>query len=576
MDIRKIVSKILEEAVSKKDIPPLLLQKLIEAYPKFSSLPPEEQNDYVNNIIERHDKLKPNINMDNPKVFNFLSRHDGTHGSKKITLEQLLDITQTPIVELIDFLIFMGKFDKHSSFSVGGDEVSDVPEKTPEEEREEMLNTIFSQNGVLKTDKKIEVSKEMWMDTDSAIIDEGGVRVYKIVNETQSMRMGYYYQSIHVETFKALRNLGPEYKSYTKAPWCQTWRGKQVVEKDERGNFLFDHSPSKWRQMREAHGYTFYYIIDDNINPLEDILKKGKWHMASLMVDEFGGYRVASLLNDGEVGVTWSELASIYPPIAPHRDLFTSEDFSKDELQKAVEGVDGGEKEEDRITEREGSKREFARLLPEEQIAFIDAGGDITKVKSWKSMTKEVRVHYINSIDESNIGHKIANSTLLSAILSTEGFAEKLNRRVKNAVTKMMSSYIKSDYDLDYIGKKTPTINVYSSKRSHLMGIFDTTKLKWVEKDGVSYVDKFEKGALKRFRGADGKRYFVFEFVSTLDSDKFYVVNDDPFVESDAESTHKGYIISQKMFDRLKTDIFDTDPNKFNKDKHVDIAEISL
>ena len=577
MDIRKIVSKVLEEAISKKDVPPLILKKLIDVYPKFGTLPPEEQTSYVNNIIDRHDKLKPSINMDDSRVFNFLTRHDGSHGSKKITLDQLKDITQAPFPEIIDFLIFMGKFERHKSLSGdvdGGEE--EVIAKSPEEEREEMLDTIFSENGVLKTPKKIESSKEMWMDSESAIINEDGVRVYKIVNETQSMRMGYYYQSIHVETFKAIRNLGPEYKSYTKAPWCQTWRGKQVVEKDEKGNFLFDHSPSKWRQMREIHGYSFYFIIDDKINPLDDILKKGKWHMASLMVDEFGGYKIASLLNDGEVGVTWGELAKIYPPIGSHRDLFTNEEFSRDELQKAVEGVDSVEKEEDRITEREGSKREFARLLPEEQIAFIDAGNDITKVKSWKSMTKEVRIHYINSIDESNIGHKIGNSALLSEICKTEGFKEKLNRRVKNVVSKMMSSYIKSDYDLDYMGKKNPTTNVYSSKRSGRMGIYDTIENSWVKKDGILYDDKFEKSKMYRYKDSDGKRYRVFEFISVIDGDKFYFVNDDPYVESDKDSTHKGYIVSQKMFNKLKSEVFDVDPRLFNKDKHADIAEMSL
>jgi hypothetical protein len=576
MDIRKIVSKVLEEAISKKDIPPLILKKLVDAYPKFGSLPPEEQNSYVNGVIDRHDKLKPVINMDDSRVFNFLTRHDGAHGSRKITLDQLKDITQAPFPEMIDFLIFMGKFEKHKSLSDGGADETEVTAKSPEEEREEMFNTVFSQNGVQKTPKKIELSKEMWVDPDSAIINEDGVRVYKIVNETQSMRMGYYYQSIHVETFKSIRNLGPEYKSYTKAPWCQTWRGKAVAEKDESGTFLFDHSPSKWRQMREMHGYSFYYIIDDKINPLEDILKKGKWHMASLMVDEFGGYKIASLLNDGEVGVDWKDITTLYPPLSSHEGLFTNEEFNRDELQKSVEGVDGVEREEDRITEREGSKREFARLLPEEQIAYIDAGGDITKVKSWKSMSKEVRVHYINSIDESNISHKISNSLLLSEILRTEGFKEKLNRRVKNAVSKMMSSYIKSDYDLDYMGKKNPTTNVYSSKRSGLMGIFDTTELRWVEKNGILYNDKFNKGKMYRFKGADGNRYFVFEFISTTDSDKFYVVNDEPFVDSDRESAHKGYILSAKMFDKIKIEVFDVDPNKFDRNKHVDIAELSL
>jgi hypothetical protein len=108
------------------------------------------------------------------------------------------------------------------------------------------------------------------------------------------------------------------------------------------------------------------------------------------------------------------------------------------------------------------------------------------------------------------------------------------------------------------------------------MGIFDTTELRWVEQNGILYNDKFNKGKMYRFKGADGNRYFVFEFISTTDSDKFYVVNDEPFVDSDRDSAHKGYILSAKMFDKIKIEVFDVDPNKFDRNKHVDIAELSL
>jgi hypothetical protein len=569
MNIKKIVSNVLQEAVSKKDFPNIVRQKLLDAYPtSFNQLTPEEQEQYINQIITRHDVLKPILNTDNSIVYNFLLRHDGTHGSKKVELQQLQSLPEAPIEELLDLMTLLskGKFEK-KELSVS---TVDEPEKSDEEKEKERVDAIFKNNSNKPTDEKMEYSKSMWMDEGSALVNENGVRVYYIKDQETSERFGYYYESIFKQQWQIVIGDKQYANVPLRAPWCQIWRGEASYSypvKDDNGNLLYSHSPNKWGQMREQHGYTFYYLIDDKINPLENVVDKGQWHMVAIAIKRNGGIILSPMLNAGELSKQWDSVVQMYPELAKHRNIFQSEEFEESELKRRLD-----DKNTIKVSENEGSPKEFARLSPDEQITWIQQDNDITKVKSWRAMAPPVRLAYIGTIDASNYTHKISNWDLLKAILSTEGFANKINRRVPNGVTKLVDFYINIDFNVAFSGKKTETIIVLSEKRSKRIGIFDKLKGNWVESGGITYSDKF----INQDRNGDivvtndGDYILVYHFASD-DGNSFYIVNDEP-----QSTPHIGYILSEKSYMSFR-DEFLNDSTKFDPSgKQVDIGEISL
>lgn len=564
MSIKKIVSKILLEAsISKKDFPNIVKQKLSEAYPvAFNELTPEEQDKYVNSIIVRHDQLKSTMNTDNPIVNNFLLRHDGTHGSKKIELQQLQSLPQAPIVELLDLMKALGKFEKLNLSTGTGD--GDV-EKTEEEIEKERVDSVFLEADNKPTEKKLEYSKSLWEDPNTAIINDNGVRVYFIKDQETSERFGYFYESIFKEQYKLIKG-DPKFSSVQiSAPWCQVWRGtsyRGYEIKDENGRFMYSHSQNKWGDMREDHGYTFYYLIDDKINPLENIVEKGQYHMVAVAIKRNGGIILSPMLNVGEISKSWSQLVDMYPELDAHRNLFESEDFDPSET-KIIK-----QQGEIKISEVEGSPKEFARLTPDEQISWIQSEDkDIQKVKSWKAMAPGVRAAYMKTITPSNLTHKIGNYDLYKIIIST-GFGNAINKQVENGVTKLALFYVGADFDVAFLGKKVPTTIVYSNKRTKNKGIFDTLEGKWVVKDGVTYDDRFvnqEREGDIAFTD-EGDYVTIYKFVATDNNDKFYVIHD-------GGKDHIGYIVSSKMYESFRDEYLNDTKTLDPKGKQVDIGE---
>ena len=325
---------------------------------------------------------------------------------------------------------------------------------------------------------------------------------------------------------------------------------------------MYSHSPNKWGDMREDHGYTFYYLIDDKINPLQDVVGKGQYHMVAIAIKRNGAFILSPMLNVGEISKSWSQLIDMYPELEKHRNVFESEDFEPTELKIQLK------QGEIKISEIEGSPKEFARLTPDEQITWIQTEDkDIQKVKSWKAMAPAVRTAYIATIDASNLTHKIGNYDLYKAIISS-GFGQAINKKVENGVTKLALFYVGADFDVAFLGKKVPTTIVYSNKKTRNKGIFDTLEGKWVTKGKTTYDDRFvnveSEGDLAF--SDDGNVITIYKFVAD-NGDKFYVIHD-------GGKDHIGYIVSSEMYESFKDD-FLKDTNTFDpKGKQVDIGEM--
>lgn len=545
MDVKKIVSKYLNEAVKS----PIggLVEKWSVEYPAFGALDPTMKMDYADYIVKFHSSIKRKISIKDPTVYNFLKRHDGKHGTKLITLEQLKDVTAVPIQDLINFLNFYGGFKKLEL----GDDVASAGYVDDDEFK---LTKIFNTSGLNPTNRKVEVSKAMWYSDENAIINDGGFRVYEIKNQTQAVRMGYYYQELHDKQNSLLKSL----RLHTTAPWNVTLRKGY----EHSGSTNYRHGYNKWESFREARGFSFYFIIDDSIDPTTDILKTGKWHMASLQVTDYGGYQIESILNDGEIPLPWKKLVAKFPKLEPYRKLLQYHKFSEDELSEPTPG----EPEIIIYNENPDSERYIGRQLPEIQIEYFKAGNDVTRVETWRTMTFEVRKAYIDTITRTNLIQKISNVELLKAITSSKGginelLEDKLKSIGYDGVSHLMHHYIGLSYDVDYIGKKKSYFVVYKNKINQKYGLFNSKKGVWVKSKVTLYDDRFEinKSECGSQKGSDGKRYKWIAFVAS-NGDRFYIVNDDFF--GSLESMHIGYFFRAETWDLLKEQLFE-DPTKF-------------
>jgi hypothetical protein len=576
MDIKKIVSNVLLEAVKKKDLPPLVAQKLADAYPSFNGLTDEQKMADVMQIINRHDVLKSSFNEDNPTYYNFILQHDGRNPRlEKVDPKTLPDITQAPIKSLIKLLHAMGA-EKFPDLNLEKAGTGTDDGATKEEVEKMRLDGVFNENGYLPTDSKIESSKEMWYSDKNAIINDNGFRVYAVMNEEQADRMGYYYEALFIQQIKKLRQDNPngdwaKVVEAKQAPWCHIWRGSAyrgyTVKDPDTGQVLYDHSPSKYGDRRENFGYTLFEVIDESINPLDEIATKGQFHMATIIVKPNGGFMVSPMLNAGEISKVWAGLVQLYPKLDGHKDLLVPREFDPKEMMPRK----AGDNQKERVNEKEGHPREFAGLDPDEQVKFIKEGGEIQKIRSWKAMTPAVRKIYIQSINNSNYTTKINNFELLKAIKNTQGFAAKLDSKLKeigvqNGIAKLVNDYITTDFVLEYMGKKDSNVNVYSSKSSKKFCVYDANLTDFVIKDNTTYDDRFDRGKNIRLKNKNGNLYLVYSFNSP-NGDEFFILNDDF-----ANDQHKGYIMSKKGFGIISEDLqLKPEDFEFKPDDNLDL-----
>ena len=561
MGIEKLISNIVNEAVKKSDLTAFLMNKWNSESPKFNSLDSETKSSHTLAIIQSYQSIKSKLRPNYPAVFSFLQRHDGNHGSNLITIEQLNKITEVPFNQLMELLSTVGNFkplvsDGESKVS-GGDD------------GEVKLIKTFGVSGNKPTEGKVTTSKEMWGSPNNAIINEDGFRVYHIKDQTQAIRMGYYYQSLHIKQYRDL-------KLEVRPPWNVTFR-KGFQEMNTVGSEIISHGFNKWSSYRSAHEVSIYFVIDESRNPFENVLGGGKYFMGNIEVLNDGGYHLTSMLNDGALLINWNKLVSIYPKLEGHEELFKYYDFSPEELVEPTE-IDTS------FNEYPESKNYIGKQLPEVQIQWFKDGNDITKPLTWKSMTSSVRLAYIDTITAYNIHEKISNDSLLDEMLL--GFADKenggqrfstiINDKIKSVTSgkKTLSSlthhYYESKYEVEFIGKRNPKRVVYRAKSNDpqtngLMGIFDTSTGKWFQSGTVKYSSRFE--ITNRIRKADknNKKYFIFEFTASDNGDKFYVLNDEPFTMG---STHSGYFYSSVAYSKFITDFIDSDkPEPFKNPK---------
>jgi hypothetical protein len=466
----KFYDLIVEEIKNKRLFNDVLMPKWRSVYPNLTDVEGEI-------IYDRHDKLKNQIKPDNPAVTSFLFRYDGNFGTKKYELKDLTDITRFEIKELIEFLKEFGSL----NIDLADEQVDNLQAKENEYKK------IFNQNGVQKTPEKIEASQEMWKDTSTALINEDGFRVYEIFSQDQSIRMGYYYHTLHLKNFikKYTENRSTERLN---SPWCVTWRGQSVAEymKDENGKNigapLFSHYGNMYRNYRTNHDRTFYFVIDES-RPEED-----RYHMSALQVTSNFRYILTSMMNDGDLNKSWEEIIEIYPKLSEHKDKIKPRQMSDNEVSEMSIT--------DRINEDPNSQNAFFRQNNQIKELYIDDNKTLKNPMSWRAMGKELRVKYVDLATTADITQRFSTEEFLKEVLNTEGFKNKLNRKLKilgiNGGLSYLVANIMKGYKQARISLDNQSVVLFTNSKSQndqlaKYGLFDSEKFEWVTKNGITY-----------------------------------------------------------------------------------------
>jgi len=470
MDIKYLTSKLLREAVEKK------YQKQFDSiYKSWKNEKPKLTLNDAEEIYNTYRRILGSINMDVDAVNRFLYIHDGkTANKRKLELKDLQNIESLTFVELLSFLKIWNKFKK----DIDSDD-SDAKKQDDLQKRENEIKAIFDDNGAQQTEEKIEESKKMWYDTTSAKISEGSLRLYEIMNQTQAIRMGYYYQNL-LSRKNTIEN------SDFNHPWCVTMRGRDVYVRrvDENGNEygdkIMNHMENMYSSYRNAQGWTFYFVIDDS-KPISD-----KYHIASIGVTRNNIYKVTSMKNDGDNQMDWDDIASIYPELEDHEDVLVPREHDTKELEtKSIIDI---------INEIPGNINEFSRQDNQTQMDYIDAGGVLRTPLSWQMSSKEVRAKYINSTVNANVNSKFSNLQFIEAVLKTSRNhleAKLINLGFKNGIIYLIDYYLKSTYQTKIISINNNKHVLLENRNTKKIGLFDYTTFNWVARNGVTYADNY-------------------------------------------------------------------------------------
>jgi hypothetical protein len=506
-----------------------------ELMTKWKTEVPELTDEQGEKVFNRHNNIKNQISIENSAIVRFLKRHDGRFpDKKKYTLNDLKQIQVFNFKDLVSFLVEYGKFEM-------GDKNT---EENPEDEKAK-LEVIFSENGNQSTEAKVESSKAMWFSDENCIINKGGVRVYKILNETHAKRMGYYYQSLHKQQYVKYRQ---ERTASVNSPWCVTWRGGDVRVNDDEGNYIYGNGTNQYGYYRRSDKKTFYFVIDDNKNYLSEDVEEARFHMCALQINNYGSYTVSSMFNDGDQSKSWDYIISVYPQLDGEKDKIEWRAMSDAELESA--------KITDTINETPGDPNEFSAQTPQRMTEYISQGGVIKEVDSWNAMPSELKTAYITMMQLHDATSRISNTKLLTAIIRTSPpdfpYMEKLDRKLKqlgkNGIEYIVNDFMQKDYVLVRKGQRDSNYRIYQSKINHLFGIYHISSFGWVM-DGntqTEYNDRFSEDKMIRTEDEQGKRYAVKSY-SADNGDAFYVIIDNPTLSDGGEA--QGFLVSKTMWD---------------------------
>jgi hypothetical protein len=500
MAIKNIVNKLLNEEVEKK------YQTLFDSlYIKWKNDDPRLNIEDGEIVFNAYMKIKNNIVPTSDIVQRFLFRHNGeVPNLRKLELEDLKKIEFLQFREIVSLLDFFNKIKVNFL-----DKEKDQNIELHQQQYKKRLDAIFDLNIDKKTNpERVAESKKMWYDTSTALISEGGLRVYHIKNQEQVERMGFYYHNVSARAQTIM-----EMKTFA-IPWCITCRGRDLPVRrvDENGNeygeMIVNQVGNLYTYYRGTEKLTFYFIIDDN-KPITD-----QYHISSLGVTPWGTYQLTNQFNGGDITRSWEYIVNLFPQLDGKKELFKSISFEKKEEVKNLTLLDI-------VNENEGHEYEFRRLPLSQQEEYIQRGGYISKPISWQILTRDLKSKYINTLNAGNVLQKFNNLTFIKEVMKDS--AKHLDYKLKQITSQDQKQYKDGykDLILKYIGNnyKIKALNILNDRhamvRNHQnkkYGIFDFTNIDWLNHDGINFECNYlEDPKSKQIYFGTGNQQFVLE-----------------------------------------------------------------
>jgi len=471
----------------------------------------------INNLFPRFQQVRNGLSLDSPQVKTFLQHFDGTHGEKFKGNLDAGDIKNPAAYTLpqLEFLI---------------DEYKTDPQEQQQIDSELLTKTQYN-------DETAEISKKLWYDPTTAIINLPGFRVYHPKNQQDSIKFGWYEQKLQNE-------IRPGWHS-----WCVTWR---------TGN-------NRWASYRSSGG-TFYFIIDESKENSDDTEVK-KYYLGALQVFNTNksyhptGYELTDITNPGEVKKSWEELLKIYPQLAEYKDLLQPVEFSEDEVEN--QSVVG------RMNEREGDKYNFSRMSRKYKQEYIDSYQKITKAESWYHMDKKLREKYITLTSSAgDFRHRFPSFDLLRAVKKTNDFkllnSEMVRKGISDGVKSLTMNLMQ---DLRPKEERRGIVNdsiILIRTQDKRYGLFDENDMNWVVRNGDEYSPSYLQISSNVVENKSTKEKFYIDEFASYDGDSFVAIT--PLVDIDS------YFLSKNAWNKIK-DKFTENPDENMADNAQDINE---
>lgn len=425
MEINNLIYDLIVEEIKNKKLFEFLLNKW------FGQNPTDEQKEKTEKLYNRFSEIQNGLSTKRPQVISFLTRFDGNHGYPLFKPEFIKDIKQYSLQQITSLI----------------DEYTDDEVVVPNQD-------VFSGKDTSPTTEKIDASKNMWFSPESAIVNEDGFRVYDIKDQKMSVRYGYYVEQIN-------KNIpGSNF------PWCVTWRQDQ-------------NRTNMWGNYR-SQGRSFYFVIDES-KPTSD-----RYYLSALQRDTNtrDGYVLTSVKNDGDQPMPWDSIVAIYPKLSNYKDLISVKQYSTDELQeKNIVG---------QINENPGSPYEFRRLERQLKRAYINNQGTLKRPESWQSMDEKLRELYISVTTQGSIVDRFSNYEFVNEVKKVGSDFTLLDNKVKalgkqSGVGYILDHLMQREFKVARTSLDNKNIRMYESKQTNKFGLYNSKKLSWVEKNGITY-----------------------------------------------------------------------------------------
>lgn len=553
MNIKEVVRKHLIEAKMSRETEAFLLNK-------WNGMPLET----VKKIFDWFESVKSTFPLEPEKLrgglLSFLGWFNGSSPNReKFELKNIRDIRSYSLPQIkrlwSEFKTEPLAFgDKEDSPVLSVDPIFYEKINNARPSLDSITNFCRNPNSVNENDQKtltelFEKSKELWFGTRHLLFENDGLRVYNVPDQATSVAFGWYLYFIRY-TY-----------NYSGSNWCTTT--------PDSNNFFEGKRSDR----------SFYFVIDESKFPQttenrsQPQSEGPNFYLSALQIMRPSGYentkfRVTGIHNPGEPAFDEKNLIKLYPNITPllETDKLKFVPWSRSEQLGGVQDPIS------RINEREGDEYEFAIRPPEQKLEYINrAGAVLRKARSWNSMTEAMKKQYSSgTLTLNNMFDKFSNSELFKAM--SQGERKTLDFRInqlsngQQSIGAIIKNIMQNDFYVDErISLDKDYLSLYRSRSSGKFGIYNLKENNWVNHDGITYDDEYNRiNDGKPYKTTDGKRFFaiIYSRTSQPDNTSFYFL-------LPAGSTNKfdGYFVSAKKWEELKVKLVgETDPEKTNTD----------